>query len=144
VSLAASVQIALDRLAAQSPAARQLLILAVYLAAEPIPLTVFTTYPAQLPDPLATAAADPLAFTALTRLVREHGLARAESATLALHRLLAAILRAETHQQKDLPILLVRLLHAAVPAEDPRDNPATWPAWRQLLPHVLTATDPPP
>ncbi len=38
VSLAASVQIALDRLVAQSPAALQLLTLAAYLAPEPIPL----------------------------------------------------------------------------------------------------------
>ncbi|HET9257089.1 MAG TPA: FxSxx-COOH system tetratricopeptide repeat protein, partial [Pseudonocardiaceae bacterium] len=45
VSLAASVQIALERLAAQSPAALQLLTLAAYLAPEPIPLTVFTAHP---------------------------------------------------------------------------------------------------
>jgi class 3 adenylate cyclase len=142
MSLAASVQIALDRLAAQSPAARQLLLLAAYLAAEPIPLTVFTARPAQLPEPLATAAGDPLAFTTLTRLVRQHGLARVESATLALHRLLAAILRTQPDQHQDLPSLVVQLLRAAVPADDPRDNPPAWPAWSQLLPHVLTATDP--
>jgi hypothetical protein len=34
-----------------------------------------------------------------------------------------------------------RLLREAVPA-DPWDNPASWPAWRQLLPHVLAVTDP--
>jgi hypothetical protein len=31
--------------------------------------------PAQLPDPLETAAGDPLAFTELTRLLRQHELA---------------------------------------------------------------------
>jgi tetratricopeptide (TPR) repeat protein len=142
VSLAASVQIALDRLATQSPAALQLLTLAAYLAPEPIPLTLFTTHPTLLPDSLATTAADPLAFTALTRLLRQYGLARVESATLALHRLLAAILRSQRHQQQDSPALAVRLLHAAVPADDPWDNPPAWPVWRQLLPHVLVATDP--
>jgi tetratricopeptide (TPR) repeat protein len=142
VSLAASVQIALDRLAAQSPAALVLLTLAAYLAPEPIPLTLFTTYPAQLPAQLASTAADPLAFTALARLLRQHGLARIESTTLVLHRLLAAILRAQPHQQQDLPTLAVRLLRAAVPTDTPWDNPSAWPAWRQLLPHVLIATDP--
>jgi tetratricopeptide (TPR) repeat protein len=141
VSLAASTQIALDRLAAQSVAALQLLSLAAYLAPEPIPLTLLTTDPAQLPEPLATAATDPLAFTALTRLVRQHGLAWVESATVQLHRLLAAILRAQADQQQDLPVLVVGLLRAAVPAE-PWENPPAWPAWRQLLPHVLVATDP--
>ena len=141
VSLAASVQIALDRLVAQSPAALQLLTLAAYLAPEPISLTLFTTPPTQLPDPLATAATDPLAFAELPRLLRRHGLARVESATLALHRLLAAILRTQSHSLQDLPALVVRLLRAALAADDPCDNPQVWPAWCQLLPHVLVATD---
>jgi tetratricopeptide (TPR) repeat protein len=141
-SLAASVQITLERLAAQSPAALQLLSLAAYLAPEPIPLTLFTAYPAQLPDPLGSVARDPLAFTELTRLLRHHGLAPVEPTTLTLHRLLAAILRAQPHQHPDLPTMAVRLLRAAVSADDPWDNPSTWPAWRQLVPHVLVATDP--
>ena len=142
VSLAASVQIALDRLAAQSPAALVLLILAAYLAPEPIPLTLFTTHPAQLPDPLATAAGDPLAFTALTRLLRQHGLAHVEPATLA----------AASAARRDPA-------HPAPPAARPAHpggsvaacrgpgrrsvgQSTAWPAWRQLLPHVLVATDP--
>ncbi|MCA1656801.1 MAG: tetratricopeptide repeat protein, partial [Actinobacteria bacterium] len=140
VSLAASVQVALDRLAAQSPAALQLLTLAAYLGPEPIPLTLFTTHPRELPDPLVAAAGDPLAFTELTRLLRRYGLARVESTTVTLHRLLAALLRTQPHQPQDLPTLAVRLLRAAVPA-DPWDNLLAWPAWRQLLPHVLVATD---
>ncbi|MGH3801512.1 MAG: hypothetical protein ACRDTD_15530, partial [Pseudonocardiaceae bacterium] len=51
VSLAASYQLAFDRLAAQAPAALDLLILAAHLAPEPIPLTLFTTHPDRLPDP---------------------------------------------------------------------------------------------
>ncbi len=141
VSLAASAHIVLNRLATESPAALVLLSLAAYLAPEPIPLTLFTTHPTQLPEPLATAAADPLTFTTLTRLLRQHGLARGESATLVLHRLLAAILRTQPHQHQDLPALAVRLLRAAVP-DDLRDNPLAWPAWHQLLPHILVATDP--
>jgi hypothetical protein len=142
VSLAASAQIALDQLAAQSPAALVLLSLAAYLAPEPIPMTLFTTHPAPLPDSLATVAGDPLAFVEVTRLLRHYGLARVETATVQLHRLLAAILRTQPHQQQDLPIVVIRLLRAAVPADHPWDNPSVWPAWRQLLPHVLIATSP--
>jgi hypothetical protein len=61
--------------------------------------------------------------------------------TVQLHRLLAAILRAQADQQLDLPVLVVGLLRVAVPAEL-WENPPAWPAWRQLLPHVLVATDP--
>ncbi|MGH3833207.1 MAG: FxSxx-COOH system tetratricopeptide repeat protein [Pseudonocardiaceae bacterium] len=141
MSLAASVQIALDRLSAQSPAALELLTLAAYLAPEPIPLTLFTTYPTPLPARLASEVGDPLAFTALTRLLRQYGLARVEPTTLVLHRLTAAILRAQPHQHQDLPTVAVRLLRGAVPADDPQDNSSAWPAWRLLLPHVLVATD---
>src|SRR5262249_19241689 len=35
----------------------------------------------------------------------------------------------------------VRLLRQAVP-DNPWNNPAAWPAWRQMLPHALAATDP--
>ena len=142
VSLAASVQIALDRLAAQRPAALQLLTLSAYLAPEPIPLTLFSTHPTELPDPFGTAVGDPLAFNALIRLLRQHGLAHVEPTTLQLHRLLAAILRTQPHQHHNLPTLAVRLLRAAAPADNPWENPPTWPVWRQLLPHVLVATDP--
>jgi DNA-binding SARP family transcriptional activator len=141
VSLAASTQIALDRLAAQSPAALALLSLAACLAPEPIPLTLFTTHATQLHEPLVTAAGDSLAFIELIRLLRQHGLARVESATLTLHRLLAAIVRTQPRQQHNLPTLAVKLLRAAVPADTSWNNPPVWPAWRQLLPHVLVATD---
>ena len=35
----------------------------------------------------------------------------------------------------------IRLLRAAAPADDPWDNPPTWSLWRELLPHVLAATN---
>jgi Tetratricopeptide repeat/Domain of unknown function (DUF4062)/NB-ARC domain len=142
VSLAASVQIALDRLAAQSPAGLVLLILAAHLGPEPIPLTLFTTHPAHMPGSLATVAGDPLAFAELIQLLRQYGLAHVEPGALELHRLLAAILRTQPYAHQVLPILVIRLLRAAVPADEPWDNPPVWPAWRQLLPHVLVATDP--
>lgn len=139
VSLAASYQIAFDRLAKQAPAALALLTLAAHLAPEPIPRTLFTTHPDQLPDPLGTTARDPLAFTELTRLLRRAGLARVEPDSLQLHRLLQTMLRTEPDQH-DMAIVAIRLLRAVVPA-DPWDNPPTWPLWRELLPHVLAATD---
>ncbi|MGB6161948.1 MAG: FxSxx-COOH system tetratricopeptide repeat protein [Pseudonocardiaceae bacterium] len=70
VSLAASVQIALDRLARQSPVALELLTLAAYLGPEPIPLTLFSAHPAQLPESLAIVVGDPLVFSEVLRLLR--------------------------------------------------------------------------
>ncbi len=140
VSLAASYQIVFDQLAAQAPAALDLLILAAHLAPEPIPLTLFTTHPDRLPGPLATMAHDPLAFTELTRLLRRRGLARVEPDNLQLHRLLQAILRAQPSEH-DMATIAIRVLRAAVPVDNPWANPPTWSLWRQLLPHVLAVTN---
>jgi hypothetical protein len=125
----------------------QLLMMAAYLAPEPIPLTLFTAHPDCLPKPLATAARDQVMFGALIRLLGRQGLARVESAGLWLHRVLAAILRTLPHPQLDpsgegIPSRVVRMLRAAATEDNPWNNPSAWPFWHQLLPHVLAATDP--
>ncbi|MGH3840105.1 MAG: FxSxx-COOH system tetratricopeptide repeat protein [Pseudonocardiaceae bacterium] len=86
-SLAASYQVAFDLLAVDEPAALDLLTLAAHLAPEPIPFTLFTAHTDLLPEPLATAAGDPLAFAGLTRALRRRALARISTGGLQLHRL---------------------------------------------------------
>ncbi|MGH3897699.1 MAG: tetratricopeptide repeat protein [Pseudonocardiaceae bacterium] len=59
-----------------------------------------------------------------------------------LHRLVQAILlsrQAGSAAGDGIAAVAVRLLRATVPA-GPWNDPVTWPAWRQLLPHVLTVT----
>ncbi|MGH3886749.1 MAG: FxSxx-COOH system tetratricopeptide repeat protein, partial [Pseudonocardiaceae bacterium] len=143
VSLAASWQVALDRLAEDEPVALHLLTLCAHLAPEPIPFTLFIAHPQALPGALAAAAGDPLRFARLTRLLRTRSLARVETGSLQLHRLVQAILRARSAAEAaepDLAVAAVRLLCAAV-SPDPWNNLGTWPQWRRLLPHALTATD---
>ena len=143
VSLAASYQLAFDQLAVQEPAALELLTLAAYLAPEPIPFTLLTAQADRLPDRLAAAVGDPLAFAGLTRLIRRRGVARVEASSLQLHRLIQAILRSRTPDGADaegVAVAAVRLLRGAVPA-NPWNNLPTWSDWWRLLPHVLAATD---
>ncbi|MGH4006575.1 MAG: FxSxx-COOH system tetratricopeptide repeat protein, partial [Pseudonocardiaceae bacterium] len=142
-SLAASWQVAFDRLAGDEPAALHLLTLCAQLAPEPIPFTLFTANPEALPGALDDAASDPLAFARRTRLLRTRSLARVETGSLQLHRLVQAILRARSAAEAaepDLAVIAVRLLRAADPP-NPWNNLGTWPEWRRLLPHALTATD---
>jgi Tetratricopeptide repeat len=141
--LAASLHLAFEQLAADDPAALALLRLAAELAPEPIPFTLFTACPDRLPPPLAATAGDPVAFAGITGLVRRRALARVGPDSLLVHRLVQAILRdspISTPTEDDMTTIAHRLLRVAVPA-DPRNNPPTWSAWRQLLPHVLAATD---
>jgi tetratricopeptide (TPR) repeat protein len=145
VSVAASLHLAFEQVNAEDPATLVLLRLAAQWAAEPIPLTLLTTYPDRLPSPLKEAAADPVAFAGVMGLVRRRALAGVGPDSLQLHRLVQAILRnnptRSTPTTEEMTILARRLLREAVPAE-PWDNPASWPAWRQVLPHVLAVTDP--
>jgi hypothetical protein len=140
--LAASLTLAFDRLAADAPAGPQLLSLIAQLAPEPIPLTVFTAHPELLPDPLAGAAADPLATADLIGLLRRRALARLGPDSLqVVHRLVGLLLntRPTDPALPDPRQVAARLLRAAAPG-DPWNNPPVWPAWRQLLPHVLALT----
>jgi tetratricopeptide (TPR) repeat protein len=143
VSLAASMHLAFEKLAAEEPAALALLRLAGQLAPEPIPFTLFTVRAALLSPTLAIAAGDPVAFAALTGLLRRRALARVGPDSLQIHRLVQSILgdsRISTSDD-DISMIARRLLRDAVPA-DPWNDPASWPAWRRLLPHVLAVTDP--
>ncbi|HET9258420.1 MAG TPA: FxSxx-COOH system tetratricopeptide repeat protein [Pseudonocardiaceae bacterium] len=146
VSVAASWAVAFDRLAADNPAALQLLTLIAWLGPEPVPLTLVTEHTTLLPEPLAQTAADPLRLAEQTAMLRRRGMARVAPGSITLHRVPAALLRARTADRHDAhhsswATMIVHLLVAAVPG-DPWDKPPVWPTWRALLPHVLAATDP--
>lgn len=122
--LAAAVTVAADRIAADDPAARQLLTRCAYLAPEPIPLDLFK-------------GASPLALARSAGRLTRYGLARATVDGLQLHRLTQAILRdTDTGSQR---AVVEQLLIAARP--DDGTNPGWWPRWSLLLPHIL-ACDP--
>jgi hypothetical protein len=143
VSLTASWQLTFDQLAADHPAALELLGVAAWLAPEPIPFTLFTTHPDQLPPQAAAAVGDPLAFTDLTGVLRRRALARVETDSVQLHRLVAALLRERPATDPDNPASAsgaLQLLARTIPP-DPWNDFANWPVWRQLLPHVLAITD---
>ena len=139
IPLAAGVQLALDQLATTAPEALQLLSLVSRLAPEPVPLDLIAEHPDLLPEPLAAAATDPLTWTTTIAVLRQRGLARIESRTIQLHRLVQAIVRTRTQDHTARTVLLL-LAHSIPSGAWP--DPSTWPRWRQLLPHVLEATDP--
>ena len=140
----AACSVALDRLAVDDPPASALLTIAAWLGRQPVPLSLLTRHADQLPAPLAQTARSPAQLADLAATLRRRGLARVESNSVQLHRTPAHQVLART--VGDRPDQLtwagwaVRLLRAAMPTQ-PHD-PDGWPVWRQLLPHLLTATDP--
>src|SRR5262249_13634549 len=77
--------VSLDRLRARHPAAVQLLQLCAWLAPEPIPTDLITNHPQHLPQPMATAAADPLAMADTIAALTDYSLARRSNTGLLLH-----------------------------------------------------------
>jgi hypothetical protein len=97
--------VTLDRAAAESPAAVQLLEACAYLAPEPVPLDLFTARPGLLPSPLSAAAADRLAFTEAVGVLADYSLATRTGAGLRVHRLVQAAARARREGTR-LPLQL--------------------------------------
>jgi tetratricopeptide (TPR) repeat protein len=131
----------LQRLRDAQPAAVQLATICAYLAPEPIPLDLITGHPNHLPSPLREVAADAAELADTVGVLLDYGLARRVDCGLVLHRLTQTVLR---HTSLDLSLMstALTLLRAELP-EEIEAAPQNWPRWRQLLSHVLAATDHP-
>ena len=140
-------KVAVDLLAAEDPAALALLSLLAWLGPEPVPMSLLRDHPADLPEPLATAAATPAGLAARVEELRRRGLARPDADAVWLPRWAVRLMIASSARRPPptgdggWPAAAVRLVRAGLP-DEPAHQPATWPTWRLLLPLVLTVTDP--
>jgi Tfp pilus assembly protein PilF len=120
--------------------ASQLLQLCAFLGPEPVPLDLFTSHVDLLPEPLARAAAEPVAFADAVGAIVGYSLARRSPGGLVVHRLVATAIRRplSTRQRQSATGTVSALLRSHLP--ETVYQPESWPAWRTLLPHVLAAT----
>ena len=137
LSLAAVTQLTLDRLEADDPAAAQAVRVCAFLAPEPVPASWFTDAAGQLPEPLGTVAADPLAWGQALGRISGRGLARIDAQGLLTHRLTQAIIRTRlpAGEAAATRARAAALLTASHPGDE--KLPSTWPGWARLLPHLL-------
>ncbi|GIF02296.1 FxSxx-COOH system tetratricopeptide repeat protein [Paractinoplanes rishiriensis] len=143
VPLGAGVETSLRSLNNEDPAAVQLLHLCAFMAPEPIPVVWFNAAPVGvLAEPLATVVTGRLAFRRTLGRLARFGLARITETTVQLHRFTQAVLRDQCHRApgNQDQHCVEQIAAAAVPADDV-GNPASWPSWAALLPHLL-ALDP--
>jgi hypothetical protein len=137
--LVATVSAAAAQLVPQHPVAVDILQLAAFLSPEPIPLDLLAGYPGTLEETLADASANPIILRRALGVLGRYALAHIEEDGLQLHRLVQAVLR----EQLPPTARAVRrtqvqtLLAAAYPGHP--GNPATWPRYCRLLPHLLAA-----
>ena len=140
-SLAAATRVSFDQLAVQDPAAAQLIGVCAFLAPEPIPQDLFTT--AAVRSCLIrwlTARATRWGGRRLLARLAARSLARVDQHGLQLHRLTQAILRDLGSARRTPPPPRARA-EAILAAYDPgaAGDPAAWPGWARLMPHLLAA-----
>ena len=143
--------VALSRLEKANPAAVQLLGVCAYLAAEPIPVELFSRHADLLPEPLAGAAAKQMEFVETIGALVKLALAGRTPAGLVVHRLVQAVVRdrdgARTGDERvsgdaassTWLTVALRLLRANLPAKI-FGHPEHWPLWQSHLSHVLAVT----
>jgi hypothetical protein len=138
-SLAAATQLTAGRLAHDDPAAAELAGLCAFLGPDPIPPELFTAAVTELPAALAAQVADPIGWPATRALLADRALVRIDERGLTMHRLIQGILR--DRLGPDEARRTRAGAEAALAANGPGDpgNPATWPRWAQLMPHLLAA-----
>ncbi|MET0416422.1 MAG: FxSxx-COOH system tetratricopeptide repeat protein [Actinoplanes sp.] len=140
VSLAAAIELSVSRLEREDPAAASLLQLCAVLAPEPVPLAWFTSASAAvLEEPLAGVVAARLAWRDSLGLLARYGLARITEETVQLHRLTQAVLRdrRSAHLGQRDRRRAEKLITAAEPPNTASGDPANWPTWAALIPHLL-------
>jgi tetratricopeptide (TPR) repeat protein len=142
-TIATTWTVALERLRRHAPAAEDLLTLCAFLAADDIPRTLPAQHATLLPEPLATAAADPVAWQQTVGMLRRHALVTTSADSLGVHRLVQAVVRhtLEPDQHRQWAEVAMRLVRAAFPTRSgDYADPGQWPVCARLLPHVLTVT----
>jgi tetratricopeptide (TPR) repeat protein len=139
LSLAAAVALATARLAAQEPAAAQLLSLSAFLGAAPIPLRLFSAAAKHLPEPLRGVTGRTLALRRVLGHLNRIGLAKVDQQGLQLHPLIQAIVRDQLapESRSANQALAFQVLTIARPGQP--DAPSTWQGWAALMPHLLGA-----
>jgi tetratricopeptide (TPR) repeat protein len=142
-TVATTWEVAFQALQAQQPAAADLLCLCAYLAPEAIPPRLLRDSPEMLPERLAAAVADDLAWDGVIAALRRYALVETAEPALAVHRLVQAVTRDRLvdDERRTWAAAAVACLARAMPRRElPPWDVRSWPVYAPLLPHGLAAT----
>ncbi|MFG2619877.1 FxSxx-COOH system tetratricopeptide repeat protein [Streptomyces sp. NPDC048507] len=140
--VAATWNVSIERLQSRSPAAVRLLQLCAFFAPEPISANLL--YSKEMIDALKPYDPSLQEKLVLGRVIREIGrfaMAKVDqvSNSIQVHRLVQAVIRAQLteEEQREARHAVHRILAGARPDDDePIDNPATWPRFNTIWPHL--------
>ncbi len=144
-TVATTWEISFQEILKESPTGADLLNLCAYLAPDNISRELLIEEANHLPEPLASAVADPLSFDDAVSTLRRYSLIEVTADTLSVHRLVQAVVRdrIEENGKKVWAEAAVCLLSDAFPikSDDPESiDMQTWLDCSRLLPHALSAS----
>jgi tetratricopeptide (TPR) repeat protein len=124
----------------QAALAEGLMNLLAFLAPEAIPLDLLTPHFAVLPEPMASAAADPILLDDAVAALRRYSLVDYSSGMLSIHRLVQFVARdrLSERQRQTWALAAVHVIDRAYPSE--AHDFRVWPTAARLLSHGLAAT----
>jgi len=136
LSVLATMRLAVDRLRVESSTAADLIELVSLFGPAPVPLSLFRPGTEIADDALRRAVTDPLTFAELIGVISRYSLAVRAGDALQVHRLVQAVVRdtLSADARREYSRQVEGLLGAAAPGEP--EQPATWPTYAGLLPHV--------
>jgi Tetratricopeptide repeat len=142
--VAATLGLALSRLAGEAPTAARLMRLLAFLAPEPVPLSLLLAPEAagRLGAEVAPVLGDPVAAGDAVAALRRYSLVSPSGGGLVqVHRLVQAVTRAQLrpHEASQWEQAAAALVETAIPANV--RLPEAWPACAMLLPHARVALD---
>ncbi len=131
--------VSLERIARETPAARDLLDVAAFLAPDDIPRALFTDHVQILPRRLRATVSDAIAYNQVITALGRFSLVDTRSDVLSIHRLVQAAVRQRpgTRSERSWAAVAVRLLRVAFPANSA--DASARPECARLLPHALSA-----
>jgi tetratricopeptide (TPR) repeat protein len=140
-TVATTWTVSLDHLRTQTPAAEDLLSLCAFMAADDIPRALPTQHADLLPQRLAAAVQDPLAYQQTIAALRRHSLVIGSDDALRVHRLVQAVTRDDlaVDEQQQWASIAGNLILAGFP-EKAGDSTDTWPISARLVAHALMVT----
>ncbi|MBC8450035.1 MAG: tetratricopeptide repeat protein, partial [Chloroflexi bacterium] len=138
-TVATTWEISFQQVQQASPAGADLLNLCAFLAPDDIPRELLSEGAQHLPQPLADAVADPLAFDEAVMALRCYSLVEVGADALSVHRMVQAVARDRLAEEarRTWAKAAASLVNSAFPFDS--DDVRTWPECARLLPHALAA-----
>jgi tetratricopeptide (TPR) repeat protein len=138
LSMTAAWKLSVATLQRQLPQARELLRCCAYFGPEPIPRDVFRWGTQATKTQVGPVISDPILLGRAIRELGRFALVTLDGRSVAVHRLIQALLRDELNrEEQDAYRHDVHLILAAAAPGDP-DDEGRWPRYRELLPHVAS------